>query len=152
MAATHHHQAPGKLVRTSNAAVAALLRLGVPLFGAHVLGVRGRTSGQLRTVPINPIDVDGIRYLVSPRGDTQWVRNIRASGECELRRARSARQYTATEIADADKPAILRAYLARWEWQVRPFVNGCTADSTDAELLVAAERHPVFRLAEQPQP
>ncbi|MPZ00951.1 MAG: nitroreductase family deazaflavin-dependent oxidoreductase [Actinophytocola sp.] len=148
MTATHHQES-GRLVRTSNAAVAALLRLGVPLFGAHVLGVRGRTSGQLRTVPVNPIDVDGIRYLVSPRGHTQWVRNLRAAGECELRRGRSTRRYGATEIVDADKPAILRAYLARWEWQVRPYVNGCTADSTDAKLLAAAARHPVFRLAEQ---
>lgn len=144
-------QQVGSAVRTSNTVVSTLLRFGVPLFGAHVLAVRGRTTGERRTVPVNPIDVDGVRYLVSPRGDTQWVRNIRASGECELRRARSTRQYTATEIVEADKPAILRAYLARWEWQVRTFVNGCTADSTDAELRAAAARHPVFRLVEQPR-
>ncbi|WP_034268459.1 nitroreductase/quinone reductase family protein [Haloechinothrix halophila] len=150
MAATHHN-APGKLARTSNAVVAALLRLHVPLFGARVLAVRGRTSGEWRTVPVNPIDVDGVRYLVSPRGQTQWVRNLRAAGECELRRGRSAWQYAAVEVADVDKPAILRAYLARWEWQVRPYVNGSTADSTDAELLTAAQRHPVFRLADQPR-
>lgn len=148
MTATHHHTA-GRLARMSNAVVAELLRLGVPLFGAHVLAVRGRASGQWRTVPVNPIDVDGVRYLVSPRGETQWARNLRVGGTCELRGGRSARQYTATEVADADKPTILRAYLARWEWQVRPFVNGLTADSTDMELLAAAGRHPIFRLAEQ---
>ncbi len=148
---TSHHRAPNTLARISNAVVAALLRLGVPLFGAHVLAVRGRTTGEWRTVPVNPLDVDGGRYLVSPRGETQWVRNLRASGECELRRGRSAQQYTGTEVADVDKPAILRAYLDRWEWQVRPYVNGCTANSSDAELLAAAERHPVFRLNEQPR-
>lgn len=149
MTATHHNP-PGKLAKASNAVVAALLRLRVPLFGAHVLAVRGRNSGEWRTVPVNPIDVDGVRYLVSPRGQTQWVRNLRAAGECELRRGKSARRYAATEVADADKPAILRAYLDRWEWQVRPYVNGRTADSTDAELLTAAPRHPVFQLAHQP--
>ena len=78
---TTHYAAPGPITRTLlNPLVAALTRLGLPLAGSAVLGVRGRASGELRTTPVNPLTLDGRRYLVAARGHTQWVRNLRAAG------------------------------------------------------------------------
>jgi deazaflavin-dependent oxidoreductase (nitroreductase family) len=100
------------------------------------LAVRGRTSGEWRTVPVNVLDLDGSRYLVAPRGDTQWVRNLRAAGSGELRIKGRVEAFSATEVADADKPPIIEAYLARWGSQVK---------SQFAQLPDPAD-HPVFRI------
>jgi len=94
--------------RVFNSAVAALTRAGVSVWGSRVLAVRGRTSGLWRTTPVNPLTLNGERYLVAPRGETQWVRNMRAAGGGELRVGRRAEPFTATELADADKPPVLR--------------------------------------------
>ena len=64
--------------------MAGLTRLGISLFGSRVLEVTGRTSGEPRRTPVNLLTFEGERYLVAPRGDTQWVRNLRASGEGRL--------------------------------------------------------------------
>lgn len=138
------YRAPGRLTRKASALVAKLLRRGMPMFGAQVLAVRRRKSGQWRTVPVNPLALDGAQYLVSPRGEADWVRNLRAAGGGELR-GRRVRAFTATEVGDAAKPAVLRAYLARWGWQVGMFF-GATAKSSDDELLNIAADHPVFKL------
>lgn len=140
------YRAPGRVVRATSALAAALVRRGLPLFGAEVLAVRGRRSGQWRTVPVNPVPLEGTIYLVAPRGTTDWVRNLRAAGTCELRRGKRVRVFSATELPDADKAAVVRAYLARWGWQVGPFFQGATAKSSDAELLRVAAEHPAFRL------
>ena len=101
------------------------------------LAVRGRTSGEWRTVPVNVLELDGARYLVAPRGDTQWVRNLRAAGGGELRIKGHTEEFSATEVADADKRPIIDAYLARWGSQVK---------SQFAQLPDPAD-HPVFRIA-----
>lgn len=132
--------------RVANHAVGRLIKLGVPLFGAHELAVRGRSSGQWRTAPVNPVSVKGATYLVAPRGVTDWVRNLRVAGEGELRRGRRRSAFTAQEIPDADKPDVLRVYLAEWGWQVRQFFDGASADSSSDELLDIASGHPVFRI------
>ena len=100
------------------------------------LAVRGRTSGEWRTVPVNVLDLDGARYLVAPRGDTQWVRNLRASGTGELRIKGRTEAFSATEVADADKQPIIDAYLARWGSQVK----------AQFRELPDPSDHPVFRL------
>ncbi len=132
--------------RVLNPLVAALTRLGLPLAGSRVLAVRGRSSGEWRTTPVNPLVVGGERYLVAPRGHTQWVRNLRAAGAGELRSGRRVERVTAVEVPDAEKPALLREYLRRWAWEVGMFFDGVSAASTDAELLAAAPKHPVFRV------
>ena len=129
-----------------NSAVAALTRAGISVWGSRVLAVRGRTSGEWRTNPVNPLAHDGSRYLVAPRGQTQWVRNLRVSGGGELRVGRRAEAFTATELPDDQKPEILREYLRRWKFEVGVFFDGVGPDSTEAELLAIAPKHPVFKI------
>jgi hypothetical protein len=95
---------------------------------------------------VNLLVVDGRRYLVAPRGETQWVRNVRAGGACTLRVGRRTEAVRLEELADLDKPAILRPYLRRWKWEVGQFFDGVDADSTDAELVAVAPNHPVFEV------
>ena len=108
--------------------------------------MRGRTSGEWRRTPVNLLTLDGVRYLVAPRGETQWVRNLRVAGGGELAVGRRVETFGATEVADADKTEILRAYLARWKLEVGVFFGGVRAASPDSELLRIAPDHPVFRL------
>jgi deazaflavin-dependent oxidoreductase (nitroreductase family) len=138
--------APTGMDRIFNSTVGALTRAGISIMGSRVLAVRGRKSGEWRTTPVNLLTVDGTQYLVAPRGQAQWVRNLRAAGDGELRVGRRADRFTATELADADKPPVLRAYLARWAWEVGRFFEGITAKSTDEELLGIAPGFPVFRV------
>ncbi|GEL22686.1 nitroreductase [Pseudonocardia sulfidoxydans NBRC 16205] len=138
--------APGRLTALFNGAVAGLTRLGVSVWGSRVLAVRGRTSGEWRTTPVNLLTVDGERYLVAPRGVTQWVRNIRVAGGGELRVGRRTETIAVTELDDAAKPAILREYLRRWKFEVGVFFDGADASADDASLLVIAPGYPVFRL------
>jgi deazaflavin-dependent oxidoreductase (nitroreductase family) len=129
-----------------NPTVAALTRAGISVYGSRVLAVRGRTSGEMRTTPVNLLSLDGTRYLVAPRGHTQWVRNLRVAGEGELRVGRRVERFRATEIGDEAKPPILRAYLRRWKVEVGVFFDGVGPNSPDAELRRIAPHHPVFRI------
>jgi deazaflavin-dependent oxidoreductase (nitroreductase family) len=139
---------PGRVVNSFfNSGVAWLTRHGVSIWGSRVLYVRGRTSGQWRSNPVNVLSHDGQRYLVAPRGQTQWVRNLRAAGGGELRVGRKVERFTATELTDERKPEILRAYLARWKFEVGVFFEGVSAQAPDAELLRIAPGYPVFLIA-----
>ncbi len=100
------------------------------------LAVRGRRSGEWRTVPVNVLSLDGVRYLVAPRGDTQWARNLRASGAGEIRHRGQVDAFQAVELPDSEKPPLVAAYLERWGSQVK---------SQFRELPEPAD-HPVFRL------
>jgi deazaflavin-dependent oxidoreductase (nitroreductase family) len=142
-----HYQRPGWFTENVfNRVVAALTRLGVSVMGSRVLEIRGRRSGTPRQTPVNLLTVDGARYLVAPRGHTQWVRNLRARGEGRLLLGRRAEPFTATELGDDDKPALLRAYLKRWKWEVGAFFAGVGPDSSDDELRRIAPDHPIFRI------
>jgi deazaflavin-dependent oxidoreductase (nitroreductase family) len=132
--------------RYFNSAVAALTRAGISVWGSRVLAVRGRTSGQWRTNPVNPLTYEGSRYLVAPRGHTQWVRNLRVSGDGELRVGRRVEAFTATELADEQKPEILREYLRRWKFEVGVFFDGVDTHAPEAKLLEIAPGYPVFRI------
>ena len=130
-----------------NPLVARLTRWGISLKGSRVLEVRGRSSGATRSTVVNLLTVDGVRYLVAPRGETQWVRNLRADdGRGVLRLGRRAEPFVAAEVADADKTPILRAYLRAWAWEVGRFFEGLSADSPDADVDAAAAGFPVFRI------
>lgn len=129
-----------------NPLVALLTRCGISLFGSRVLEVRGRTSGQPRRTPVNLLTFDDARYLVAPRGDTQWARNLRAAGQGRLLVGPRSETFAAVELADDDKPAVLRAYLKRWKFEVGVFFDGVGPDSPEEVLREAAPRHPVFRL------
>ncbi len=129
-----------------NPFVARATRWGISLWGSRVLSVPGRVSGEIRSTPVNVLTVDDRRYLVAPRGETQWVLNVRASGGCTLRVGRRSETVRLRELADGDKPAVLRPYLRRWKWEVGQFFDGVGPDSTDAELLAIASNHPVFEI------
>ncbi|MGI8723611.1 MAG: nitroreductase/quinone reductase family protein [Geodermatophilaceae bacterium] len=161
-----HYQPPGWLTRNLlNRGIARLTRMGLSVAGSRVLRVRGRVTGQVRANPVNVLSLGRARYLVAPRGRTDWVRNLRVAGTGELVVGRRVETFTATEIAgrsdnaqrtagqtaeraaeqaDALVIAVLRAYLRRWKWEVGPFFDGVGPDSTDAELLSIAPRHPIF--------
>ncbi|MTE21985.1 nitroreductase family deazaflavin-dependent oxidoreductase [Streptomyces sp. TRM43335] len=142
-----HHRKPGVLTRhVLNRAVGWLNRRGVEVAGSRILAVRGRKSGEWRTTPVNPLEFRGERYLVAPRGHTQWVRNLRAAGGGELRLGRRVERFTAVELSDDEKPAVLRAYLAKWKWEVGAFFEGVGPTSDDEELSAAAHQHPAFRI------
>jgi deazaflavin-dependent oxidoreductase (nitroreductase family) len=129
-----------------NRAVALLTAAGVSVMGSRVLRVRGRTSGQWRETPVNLLTYEGGRYLVSPRGHTQWVKNMRVAGGGELRVGRRTEVFTAEELPDAEKPSLIRAYLKRWKWEVGQFFDGVDESSSDETLLATAPGFPVFRI------
>jgi deazaflavin-dependent oxidoreductase (nitroreductase family) len=145
--AVERYLEPDKLTkRLANPIVAGLTRLGISVRGSRVLEVQGRVSGEWREVPVNPLTLRGRTYLVAPRGHTQWVRNLRVAGTGRLRRGRRRTVFTATELADADKAPIIRAYLAEWAFEVGKFFDGITKDSSDDELLATASGFPVFEI------
>ena len=123
---------------------AGFTRAGISVWGSRELRVRGRTSGQWRATPVNLLVHEGHRYLVAPRGQTQWVRNLRAAGEGELRAGRRVERFRAREVTDEDKPAILRAYLRRWKAEVGVFFQGVDAASHEEDLRRIAADYPVF--------
>ncbi|WP_225447477.1 nitroreductase family deazaflavin-dependent oxidoreductase [Streptacidiphilus sp. PB12-B1b] len=124
----------------------ALGRLGISVLGSRTLAVRGRKSGEWRTTPVNLLTIDGRRYLVAPRGHTQWVRNMRAVGGGELRLGRRVEPFRGVELSDDEKPAVLRAYLRRWAWEVGMFFEDVDADSPESRLREIAPGFPVFRV------
>ena len=138
-----------RLGKLSNGLVASLARAGVSIKGSRVLSVRGRKSDEWRSTPVNPLSYEGKRYLVSPRGQTQWVRNMRAAGSGELRVGRRVETFTAQELPDERKPALLREYLRRWKFEVGMFFDGVGPDASDAKLLEIAPGYPVFEITMQ---
>lgn len=137
--------------RLFNESVAALTRLGISIWGSRVLYVRGRKSGEWRSTPVNLLTFEGQRYLVAPRGHTQWVRNVRAAGGGELRVGRRVEAFTATELADEQKPELLRAYLRRWKFEVGMFFEGVGPDAPEEKLLEIAPGYPVFGITTRPK-
>jgi deazaflavin-dependent oxidoreductase (nitroreductase family) len=129
-----------------NRIVAAFTRLGVSLFGSRVLEVPGRTSGLPRRTPVNLLELEGERYLVAPRGDTQWARNLRVAKEGRLIVGPRSESFAASELPDEEKPPLLRAYLKRWAFETSVFFDGVGARASEEELRAIAPKHPVFRL------
>ena len=138
---------PGWFTRNIfNRAVRRLTLMGLPVAGSRELRVRGRTSGEWRSTPVNLLVVDGDRYLVAPRGTTQWVRNLRAAGTGELRAGRRVEAFRGEELADDTKAPVLREYVRRWSWEVGAFFEGVGKNATEAELARIAPDFPVFRV------
>ncbi len=142
-----HYEPPGWFTtRVFNRVGAGLTRLGVSVYGSRVLEVTGRKSGERRQTPVSLLSYQGAEYLVSPRGQTQWVKNLRAGGQGSLRVGRRTQAFSAIELADEQKPPLLRAYLKKWKFEVGMFFGGVGPDSSDEELLGIAADHPIFRL------
>lgn len=134
-------------MRVFNRVVARLTKLGISLMGSRVLSVRGRKSGDWRSTPVNLMTLDGQRYLVAPRGHTQWVKNLRANTEGRLQLGRKVETFRAEEIPDAEKTPVLRYYLKKWSWEVGTFFEGdVTKNSPDEVLHHIAPGVPVFKI------
>lgn len=142
-----HFDEPGWFTKNVfNRFVGLATRLGLSVAGSRVLEVRGRKSGEWRRTPVNLLVLDGARYLVAPRGHTQWVRNMRVAGGGRLLLGKRTEEFEATEVAEDERPPILRAYLKKWKWEVGAFFDGVGPDSPDAEFARIAPDHPVFKL------
>lgn len=131
--------------RVFNPLIGFAAKMGLSMRGSRELTVRGRKTGKAYRTPVNPLEFEGARYLVAPRGLTGWARNIRASGTGELRLGGKREEIRVAEVADADKPPILRAYLKIWKSETAKFF-GLGDDATDEELRRIAPDHPVFRI------
>ena len=139
------YKKPGFFTKNvANRLVALASRLGLSLAGSRRLTVRGRKSGDPRTTPVNPLEIDGVTYLVAPRGNTQWVRNLRAASEGDLYHGSKAEHFRADELPDAEKLPILKTYLDKWAWEVGAFFD--LENPSDEQIRQIAPRHPVFRV------
>jgi len=142
-----HYQRPGWFTKkVFNPVVAGFTRAGLSVWGSRVLRVRGRTSGEWRSAPVNLLSYEDSKYLVAPRGQTHWVRNLRVAGNGELVLGGKTEPFSAVEVSDEEKVPILRAYLKKWKAEVGVFFSGVSGDSPDESLRRIAPDHPVFRI------
>ena len=148
-----HYREPGWFTKNVfNRLIAGLTEAGVSVWGSRILSVRGRTSGELRSNPVNLLTVGERSYLVAPRGQTQWVRNLRVAKSGELRVGKRIQPFGSVELQDDQKVDILRAYLKRWKMEVGVFFDGVSAGSPNSELARIAPDHPVFEITMQESP
>ncbi|MGB9380865.1 MAG: nitroreductase family deazaflavin-dependent oxidoreductase [Candidatus Binatus sp.] len=138
-------QKESTLDRFFNRLMGRALRLGFAPGYMRLLEVRGRKSGKTFTTPVNVLDFNGRRWLVAARGDTAWARNARAAGHVCLRRGSSSESLVVRELADADKPEVIKAFLDRFKSQVQRFFDVPAGSPADA-FLATASRTPVFEL------
>jgi F420H(2)-dependent quinone reductase len=143
---TVRYDTPNFAARTFNELFRLLAEAGISIAGTRALRVRGRKTGKTRGVVINLLTVDGRDFVVSPRGNTQWARNARAAGSVETGPRWRSREVRVAEVADDDKPDLLKRYLDRWYWEVKGHVGGLTPESSNDELREVAPTIPVFEL------
>jgi len=137
---------PPRLARMSRVPM-RLLRWGIPMGPLVLLRTVGRRSGLPRTAPVALVVRDDQTWLVSPFGDTQWVRNVRAHAVAELGRGRRLRTVHLIEVDGAVKVEVLRAY--RRKYKIVPFVRTAFRAGPDDDVTAfAAEAgdHPAFRV------
>lgn len=119
--------------------------LGLGLKHNYLLQVRGRKSGKLYSTPIDLLELGGNRYLVAPRGRTQWVRNAEAAGEVTLKKGSRRQSYRLRAIPDAEKPPLLKAYLDSFKSTVQRYFP-MPAESDVQDFVAIAANYPVFEL------
>jgi len=136
---------PSRLERLFNRLFGFLVGMGIGPSYNYLLQVQGRKSGRVYSTPVNMLDFKGKRLLVAPRGETQWVRNARASGHVWLKRGRSRHRFTLRALDDREKPEILKEYLNRYRMAVRRYFKVSADEPTEAFSGIASE-YPVFEL------
>jgi hypothetical protein len=139
---------PSRLERAFNRIFGVLVGAGLGARHNYLLQVRGRVSGRIHAMPVNILELEGRRYLVAPRGRTQWVRNAEAAGEVVLKRGASRRAWRIRAVADERKPEILKAYLDRFRTTVQRYFPVKAGSDAGAFREVAA-RYPVFELTDE---
>jgi deazaflavin-dependent oxidoreductase (nitroreductase family) len=137
--------APTRFERLFSRLFGMLVGLGLGLRHNYLLEVRGRRSGRLHATPVDVLDQGGRRFLVAGRGETQWVRNARASGRVVLRKGRRSEEFRVRELPDAEKPEVLNAYLDRFKLTVQRYFP-VPAGSPPTAFAPLARRYPVFEL------
>ena len=143
--AQHYKRPPFLVGRVANPVLMLLIRLGMSPRGAHVLWTRGRKSGEWRKTPVNPMDYQGARYLVAPRGDTHWARNMLADPHGVLQVGKRSTDIVVEVVPVEERAPILRAYLDRWSAETASHF-GVNKDISVDELREIAHLHPVFRI------
>jgi deazaflavin-dependent oxidoreductase (nitroreductase family) len=122
-----------------------LVGLGLGMRHNYLVQVRGRKSGRVYSTPIDLLELGGKRYLVAPRGRTQWVRNAEAAGEVTLKRGSFRRTFRIRPLADAEKPEILKAYLDSFKTTVQRYFPVQAGSAAEAFAAITAD-YPVFEL------
>ena len=140
------YQRPTAAEAIVNRVIGLLPRIGIGPRYMVLLQVRGRKSGRIYSTPVNLLDLNGHRYLVAPRGDTQWSRNAAASGEVTLVRGLHRETVKVKPIADGNKPAILKAYLDQYASAVQQYFP-VAAGSPPAAFAPLAANYPVFDIS-----
>ena len=136
---------PTAVEKFFNRALGTLIGLGIGPAHIYLLEVRGRKTGKLYTTPVDPLELNGKRYLVAPRGRTQWVRNAEAAGEIVLRRGGQNQKLGLRVISDPEKPPILKAYLDHYKREVQRYFPIAAGSPPEAFLNIAAN-YPAFEL------
>jgi deazaflavin-dependent oxidoreductase (nitroreductase family) len=144
----HKFRRPSSVEQLFNRLFGVLVGLGLGASHNYLLLVRGRKTGRFFSTPVNIIEFGGRRFLVAPRGETQWVRNARVAGEVYLKRGRTREQYRVSELGDDQKPEILKAYLDRFRTVVQRYFP-LPAGSSAAAFLKFSAQYPVFELLER---
>ena len=139
---------PTAMERAFNRLFGFLVGLGFGLKHNYLLQVRGRKSGRLCSTPIDLLEIGGKRFLVAPRGRTQWVRNAEAAGEVTLKKGRSRQSYRLQPVADPEKPELLKAYLDSFKTTVQRYFPVPAGSAVQVFASLAAN-YPVFELTER---
>jgi deazaflavin-dependent oxidoreductase (nitroreductase family) len=138
------YEAPSSGEKFFNRAFGFLAGLGIAPSFIYLLEVKGRKSGKTFSTAVNLMELEGKRFLVAPRGRTQWVRNAEAAGEVTLKRG-SRRQFRLRSLDDSEKPPLLKAYLTNYKSAVQKFFP-VTPDAPVQEFTKIAAGYPVFEL------
>jgi hypothetical protein len=136
---------PGAVERLFGRILVFLIRIGLVRGHFYVLEVRGRQSGRTISLPVDPLNLEGRRYLVCARGNANWVRNARAAGEVVLVRALRRRRYAVRELPPGTRPPVLKAYLDCYASEVQRFFPIPKGSAVEA-FNDLAPRYPVFEL------
>lgn len=142
---TTRYDQPRAVARAGNEVIRRLAEAGVSVAGTSALRVRGRRTGKLRGVVVNVLTVDGRRYLISPRGNTEWVRNARAAGVVQLGPSWRSRDYPLSRCPTKRNPHCCRSICGGGTGRSRA-TSGLTPQSTEGELQRVAPTIPVFEL------
>jgi len=140
-------QKPNLIESLFNRCFGFLVGMGLGPKYNYLLQVRGRKSGKLYSTPVDLLEFDGKRYLVAPRGRTQWVRNAEATGEIALKKGSWRQSFRLRAVPVANKPELLKAYLDRFKTAVQPYFPVAAGSDAQAFAVVAAN-YPVFELLE----
>jgi deazaflavin-dependent oxidoreductase (nitroreductase family) len=136
---------PTAMEKFFNRVLGILVRLGIGPSHIHLLEVRGRKTGKLYITPVDLPPLGGKRYLVAPRGRTQWVRNAEAAAEIVLKRGSKWERFALRPLETSEKPEVLKAYLDSYKSEVQRFFP-IAAGSPVAVFADIAESYPAFEL------